>query len=280
VSERHPESGLPMVEEGGAWRVLGCLPPPLGASPQMWEASRGLPPSQFKECNLHTSFPIIKTDDQAQSQSCVGHAIEKIWSYNWLQSGMIPKDFSPTFIYGLINHGVDRGASLTDGMNALKLFGIAESSYVPEGMIFRSQFPSGAVANAKRYKPVETLRITSYDDICSAITLGQPVATGILVGENFGKLDDQGICPVPETPVGGHAIALVGLSYCKKLEDWVVLMHNSWGMSWGLKDETGQGGFAKLCRKHFERYFFDTWAIGGVMSDPDDPADDLPVARS
>ena len=57
-----------------------------------------------------------------------------------------------------------------------------------------------------------------------------------------------------------------------------MLVHNSWGEKWGFRDATGQGGFAYLRRAHFEKCFFDTWAVGGVQSDPDDLSDDLPAA--
>lgn len=274
--ERHPESGLPMIEQGGQWRVLGCLPgaPILGAAAGLgvWGAERLLPRAKWRECDYHADWPQVNVDDQGASQSCVGHAIESVFSYAWLQAGQLFKTFSPTFIYGLINHGVDRGSSINDGMNALKLFGICEASIVPEGTLFRSQFPAAAYANAKRYKPVECLLVRGYDHLCSALSLGFPLATGVLVGENFGELGDEDICPVPDKPVGGHAITLVGLKFSAKLNDWIIKFHNSWGLRWG------RGGFGYLRRAHFDKCFFDTWAVGGVMSDPDDTSDDLPTA--
>ena len=128
--ERHPDSGLPMIEAGGQYRVLGCLPPAhspasaLGAASPLWGAERTLPPEKWRECNYHADWPVVNTDDQGATQSCVGHVIESVFTYAWLQAGQKYKLFSPTYVYGLINHGVDRGANLSDGFNALKLFGI------------------------------------------------------------------------------------------------------------------------------------------------------------
>ncbi len=277
--DRHPDSGLPMIEAAGAWRVLGCLPPApaLGASALATGAI--LTPDKWRECNYHADWPVIATANQGATESCVGHAIQTIFSYSWLQSGLKFKVFSPTYVYGLINHGVDRGSSISDAVNALKAFGICEARYVPEGMIFRSQFPAEAAQNGRRHRPVDCFQVRGYDELCSQLTLGFPLATGVLVGRDFGALDDEGVCPVPESPVGGHALAVVGLKYSKKLSDWLVLVQNSWSDSWGFRDATGQGGFAYLCRRHFERCFFDTWAVCGVQQDPDDPDDDTPVAH-
>ncbi len=280
--ERHPDSGLPMIESGGQWRVLGCLPPTLGADvagAAVWGAARTLPPEKWRECNYHADWPAVNTDDQGKSQSCVGHVVESAFTYAWLQAGQKHKVFSPTYIYGLVNHGVDRGANLSDGFNALKLFGICEAKYVPQGMLYRSQFPAAAVANGRRHRPAECLSVRSFDAVGTALSLGWTLATGVLVGADIGKLDDEGVCPVPDKPTGGHAVTLVGLKYSKRLKEWLVLVHNSWGESWGFRDSTGQGGFAYLRRAHFDKCFFDTWAVTGVLSDPDDLSDDLPVAN-
>jgi hypothetical protein len=281
VEERHPESGLPMLEQGGKWRVLGCLPPEptLGSSVASWRSDRVLLPDQLRNCNYHADWPVVNTDDQGATESCVGHAVETVFSYAWLQAGQAYKLFSPTFLYGMINGGVDRGSRLGDAINALKLFGLCEARYVPEGMIFRHQFPQIAFANAKRHKPSDCLLIRSYDQLCTALVLGLPCATGLFVGKNIGQLEDDGCCPLPDTVTGGHAVAPVGLKYSAKRKEWLVLIHNSWGTSWGMPDETGQGGFAYLRRAHFASCFFDTWAVGGVQSDPDDLSDDLPAAN-
>lgn len=277
--ERHPDSGLPMVEVNGVWRVLGCLPPPLGASPRAATFSQAIPRERWRECNYHAAWPAVNVDDQLLTQSCVGHAVETVFSYAWLQAGQKWKVFSPTYIYGLINHGVDHGATISEAMNAIKLFGIAEAKYVPPGMIFRSQFPPEAVANGRRHRPVDCLRVVGFDSACSALSMGFPLVTGVLIDKQFGVLDDEGVPAVPTQPVGGHAIALVGLKWSERQNDWLVLMQNSWGESFGFKDETGTGGFCYLSRQHFERIFYDTWGIGGVMSDPEDTSDDLPVAH-
>jgi hypothetical protein len=269
-----------MIEAAGEWRVLGCLPPSLAlGAPAVWGADRTLPRDKWRECDYQAAWPQVATDDQGRTETCVGHAVETVFSYAWLQAGQKWKVFSPTYIYGLINHGVDRGSSLSDAMNALKLFGICEAGYVPEGMIFRSQFPAAAFANGRRHKPVECLSVRSYDQVCSSLSLGFPLATGILVGTDFSKLDDEGVCPVPTKAAGGHAVALVGLKFSKKWNDWLVLVQNSYGESWGFRGAGGRGGFAYLRRAHFDKCFFDTWAVGGVMSDPEDLGDDLPVAN-
>lgn len=280
--EYHPVSGLPMIEQAGEFRVLGCLPPHLKCSLPAWgssPASNRLDPSQWVERNWHAAWK-VKTTDQKSSQACVGHSTEKVWTYTWLQNGGRPLEFSNTYVYSLINGGTDGGAVISDAMTALKMYGIAEKRLVPDDMIFRAQLPAEAYANARRFRAVEVYRCLSFADIVSAISLGHTVASGIFVGRNFGELSSDGVAPLPDQIVGGHALAHVGIKYLSRLSRWGVLTQNSWSQEWGFRDETtGEGGFCYLVEEHWQRMQPDAWAVVGVQEDPDFPDDDLPVAR-
>lgn len=264
----------PVIDAGGQPRALACLPGPVGA-PGGWAADprRTLPPAQWRPADLPALFPEVGTDDQGRTLSCVGHAVETVFSYAWLLAGRAFKEFSPTFVYALANHDEDRGADIGTAVRALALYGLAEASYVPEGVIFRSQFPAGAIQNARLHRPVDPFRVASFDAACTALSLGQPLATGILVGRDFSRLDAEGVPPVAAEPVGGHAVALVGLSYSEARKDWLLLAQNSYGRGWGVPHPvTGVGGFCRLSRDHFKSVFFDTWGLGGVLAAADFPA--------
>jgi hypothetical protein len=164
-------------------------------------------------------------------------------------------------------------------MTAVKMYGIAEASLVPQGMIYRSQFPSAAYANARRHRAVEAFQCRTVQDILTALSLGFGVVSGIWVGNNLGRLDSDGVAPLPDRVVGGHALAHIGLKWSARRNRWLILTQNSWGETWGMRDATGQGGFCYLTEDHWANMRIDAWAIGGVFNDPDDPGDDIPVAK-
>ncbi len=279
----HHSNGLPMIHQAGEYRVLGCLPPYERCGlPEFGDAQAVLQPAQWKEICLPSLFQTIPVEDQGKTSSCVGHATASALTFAWLQAGGKYHHFSPTYVYGLINGGRDAGAVISDAMTVLKNYGDAESSLVPEGMIFRQQFPAEAFANAKRFRAVEVLQCRTFADICTALSLGFPVVTGILVGQNFGNLDAEGVAPLPDTVLGGHALPLLGLKYSQRRGAWLPLIKNSWSERWGVQIDTPggkQGGYAYLTEAHWNGIRMDSWAIPAVFTDPDDHDDDLPVAH-
>ncbi len=274
---RDRDSGLAVVVADGVPRPLGCLPADdealLGTT--AWGDRKGvLGLGDLREIDLSAIYPQVTVDDQGSTNSCAGHAAETIFSYAWLQGGLFFKRFSPTYLYGLANGDRDGGAVLAKVMKALSLYGIAGEELVPEGMIFRSQFPQNAYANARRHKPVEILSCRSFEDIVEALSGGFPVCSGIYVDTNFvaGRLDADGVAPAGGQVVGGHALAHVGLKWSARWGEWLVKTQNSWGVRWGMK------GFCWLRKLHWDNMQIDAHAAIGVQNDAEDDRDDLPVA--
>lgn len=137
------------------------------------------------------------------SSNCVGHGACTGMEFCWMQSGKPLLEFNPYFIYGLINGGRDQGAMISDALRALQQYGVCLKGDLPRGVMFRNQFPQKAFDNASRFKLLKAFRCDSFEDICSAISLGFVCVLGIYVGANFSKVDSEYVCPVPNRMDGG-----------------------------------------------------------------------------
>jgi len=273
MSERrlHQGSGLPMISGGGEWRILGALPSPkLTALPYFAERYAAKPRSEWVDCSLKQWTPAVL--DQGTHGSCVGQAWVTGFRYIWKISGQPDHDFSPTFVYGHINGNRDAGAQVVDGGVSLKTNGTCLITQVGQNTVFKHQFPAEAFKTAKRFRLLETFRVSSFDELCSAVLMGFPVISGIAVGTNFGSLSSEGVCPLPNQVAGGHALCHIGLKRVRG--GWSVETQNSWGRGWGL------GGYCYLQEGAWNpRYGFpmDAWAVTGVLDDPEESTTDTPT---
>lgn len=266
-------SDLPSVEFDGVYRVLGCLPSTeFYGFTNFADTFSTLPQSEWQELDLEGfNLPIL---DQGATSSCVGHASCSAMEMAWVQSGRKFVDFSPYFIYGQVNGGMDRGARISDALNALKQIGTCKKSEIPNGAMFRYQFPQTAYTSAGNYKIFDAFRCPTFDEICSAISLGFPTVLGIWVGNNFPRLDSEGVAPLPAGGGGGHALLGMGLKKSQKY-GWVIKIQNSWGGTFG--SAMGMKGHCYLRREHFDNQVdsFAIQVIADVINDPNDP----PVAH-
>lgn len=267
-------SGLPMINGGGEWRVLGALPSPkLTALPSFAEDFKAIPRSEWVECSLKEwGCPVL---NQGKYGSCVGQGTETAFRYIWKISGQTDRDFSPTFIYGHINNNRDNGAQVSDGPTTLRLNGTCLLSQVGMDKIFKSQFPQEAFTTAKRFKLLSAYRCTNYDELCSALMLGFPVISGIAVGSNFTSIPRTGIAPIPDRVVGGHCMCHIGLKQIGG--KWMIETQNSWSENWGM------GGFCYLQEAAWHPRYgfgFDCWALTAVQDDPEDTRTDTPVVTA
>jgi hypothetical protein len=270
--EIHPHNGLPMLEDtSGVMRVLARLPPharsPFAAIGQRVALKA---PNQWEEIEL-ASWQSPHLTDQGQSSSCVGHATMTTFEVAWTQAGQPPPPapFSGCYVYGWVNGGQDGGAVISDAAAAVKMHGVCTEQEVPEGLLFLAQFPQQAHQVAQHFRPLLVMRCTTFDEICGAIAAGFPVVSGIIVGRNFSDLDSRGLAPLPDVPLGGHALPLFELKSHPQY-GWTPGGQNSWGR-WGVN---GTGRFY-LRRQHFTNPT-DAFAIVAVFNNPDNT---LPVAK-
>ncbi len=249
------------IDTNGVPRVLAVLPPlpGFGGQPKFSEVSEAIPRTQWQETDLSGfAAPIL---DQGQHGSCVGHgAVTSFWRA-WLMAGGTHHDFSACYIYGEINRGSDQGAVISDAADCLLNKGVCLLSTVPEGMVFSRNFPSGADAEAARFKASLVVHCEDFDEIASAIQQGFCVAGCVRVGNSFNNLDSNGVPPASRG-MGNHCIAHVGL---KKLSDgtWGLLTQNSWGVGWGLK-----GYYVQTEAHYANQAGVDAFGIQAVAGDP------------
>ena len=222
-------SNLPSVKFEGVWRVLGCIPETSQSKARFsrfGDSVKTLDQSQWQEIDLQWYNPPIL--DQGMTSSCTGHACCSGMEMCWLQSGRALVEFNPYFVYGLVNGGRDAGAMISDCLSALQQYGICEKDQLPSGVMFQSQFPPAAFQNAARRKLIKAYHCATFEEICSAISLGFVCPLGIYVGQNFPNLDANGVAPLPGGGGGGHAILGMGLKKSSQY-GWLIKIQNSWG---------------------------------------------------
>jgi hypothetical protein len=225
---------LPVLrDDRGVPRVLAALPPrPWQPIPRLAATAVVLPRSQWQEIDLADTYKPPLTD-QGQTNSCTGHMAKTVCEVCWLQTGRPLVPLSPTFAYALCNGGRDEGAVISDIVVELGNTGLPPEADCPEGVIFKRQIPQKAFQEAARFRLGRQHHVPSFDEIGTALTLGMPVGAGFLLGQNFMRPGPDGVAPVPDRVIGGHALPLLGL--INRGGKWLVKFPNSWGRSWGLQ---------------------------------------------
>jgi hypothetical protein len=261
-------SRLPSVKFDGLYRVLGLLPSdPNCGLPAFYQAHPVLPESEWREIDMESFTAEVK--NQGMSSACVGHGCSSGLEMAILQAGRPKQALSAFFLYSLINHGRDAGSSISDALLALKSTGTCPEDMAPQGAMFAGQFPDTCKRAAARFRLFEAYQCGTFEEICSAITLGFPTPLGLYVGQNFSSVDSEGICPPPNGGGGGHCVLGMGLK--KTSRGWAVKIQNSWGTRFG------QGGHAYLLKQSLQYMQPDAFAIQAPTDDPQDP-DAPPVA--
>jgi hypothetical protein len=259
--------GMPSIDDGsGEFRKLAALPPEpmLMASASMFSDVAAPDPSSWRDCDL---LEIVEPDvrDQKQTSACVGFSSVTAMDIIRRKMGQTPVKLSCTFLYAQINGGRDQGASVSAGLKALQQYGTCTEAECGITQIFKNQIPQSAYETAKKYQIHEAYLCRSFDELCEAVNLGFTVVFGIQIGANFSRLSPEGIAPLPDRIVGGHALCGVGLR--KAGSDWLLKFQNSWTPNWGNK------GCAFLTRRHFSQ-MTDGYAI--MYAENQNPP---PVAR-
>lgn len=247
--------GIPCIDAGGGIRKLAALKPTDEDTAHFklkrFSAFRAVDPSKWAECDLSTFGSPIR--DQAQHGSCTGHAGVCALDIVRRQEGETPVLLSCTFPYSLVNGNRDNGASVSSILKVLEQVGTCTFAECGTDQIYQSQIPKTAWDTAKKYQAVEAFTCHSFEEICEAVNSGFPTPFGIQVGQNFSRLNSDGVCPPPDIVVGGHALCGVGLKR-SRTGTWLLKFQNSWTAVWGLK------GYAYLSKGSFDN-MVDAYAI-------------------
>ena len=88
--------------------------------------------------------------------------------------------------------------------------------------MFQSQFPAQAFTDALQYKLETAFHCQTFEDICSAISLGFVCPLGIDGMIILGNLDSEGVLPLPQMGAGGgHCVLGMGLKKSTRY-GWVI----------------------------------------------------------
>ena len=257
---RFSDEGLPIIEHDGVERVLAwqheedeegfkALPPYADSGYPILQAS------DLREVDHFIYSSPMK--DQGRFGSCTNQTLTTAFDLRWRLMGREPVALSSTWNYANVNGGRDNGYSLSGIIKSGVELGFCLESQCPQNCIYTSQIRdiNACRQTARLYKVAADgfFRCSTYLELLSAVILGHPTGFGILVGENFGNIDREGLCPLPDVVKGGHAMC-GGRVKKSSRGFWMLGFQNSWTARFG------QGGYGWLYEKHFDKRI-DAWAL-------------------
>lgn len=177
--------------------------------------------------------------DQGELGSCTANAFCGIIGYLQPKKPITSRLFlyyCTRFIANEVEY--DSGATLIDGIKALKKFGVCrEASWVYNIKKFTLQPPKQCYFEASLNKAIIVQNIKdTLSNLKRALAQGYPFVFGMLIYSSFESEDvaKTGMVPLPQNNdeiLGGHALLAVG--YCDEKQCFIV--RNSWGLLWGDK---------------------------------------------
>jgi C1A family cysteine protease len=131
----------------------------------------------------------------------------------------------------------DAGATLSDGIEILKKFGVCSENIWPYDISKYSQIPPlNCYIEADKHHVIEAVNILNNAfSMKQCLAEGLPFVVGIQIFEAFesAEVAKTGMVPMPnlftDECLGGHAVLVCG--YDENKQVWIV--RNSWGTNWG-----------------------------------------------
>jgi C1A family cysteine protease len=183
--------------------------------------------------DLRLSMPPVW--NQGHLGSCVAHAVPALLCH--LVPGLMPSRLWVYYKTRSLECSVkdDSGCELRDAIKVLSKLGCPPESvwpYAPDK--FAIAPPKSVNDKAKGELIAGYYRLNDLHDMLDCLARGFPFATGITVFESIqsAEVARTGTLPLPtnsDSPIGGHAIAVVGYDMATKR----FLVRNSWGAAWG-----------------------------------------------
>lgn len=198
--------------------------------------------------------------DQRSHGSCVGFSSAAALARLRVAEGQQFQRLSGAFIYSHINGGRDNGAIISDSLDVLKQQGTCLETECGWDQIYPNQIPNSARQTAKRFKVLEAYRVDTWAEAISAIQLGFILVGAVMVGDNFFRLDNNGVSGFDRGP-GNHAVCFDGCGFLPSGQPFLDLP-NSWGLTFG------ENGRTKITEKHFESVQQDCYAMRAAINDP------------
>ncbi|MCE9600005.1 MAG: hypothetical protein K8S54_18740 [Spirochaetia bacterium] len=251
ADEFNPYSVMPAECKNGQFRC-GFLPPTpdemrsLPTSDASYFRNRGLPPF----VDLAPELPPVGF--QGEQGSCLGWSLAYTirsyqerkasgWTYDSPVSGGAGDHvLSPAFLYNQINGGRDQGSDPVVALKFLVKRGVSTWKRMPYHLTdYKAQPAPEAINEALQFRAggFKSINAQSVESIKAELAAGRPVMMGLLIYENFYKLNKD--INVYENFrgkfYGGHAITIIGYDDRKSVNGTTgaFKIMNSWGKAWG-----------------------------------------------
>lgn len=230
-----------------------------------------IPRSEWKPVRNRTMFGRQYCNNQLRYGACVGASCAMVFAKGRVIRGQPFVNFSWAYIYDQVNNGRDNGACITDVI-AILLAGVPPyEDYDAVPQFNRNKQP----ASRSRFKSVEALTLSSFDEMGTAIQMGFYPQYPVQVGTNsrvcnYNKLSADFVCGFDPGP-GNHSVHSDGMDFLSSINQWAFDHMGSWSTNWG---DEGRGW-------HTERHIQgaavpdDAYCLIDVAEDPND-SENLP----
>jgi hypothetical protein len=177
----------------------------------------------------------IEPRDQGGTNSCVGYACSTALRIALSKDGFTKPDLSAFFTYYNARRMsgsvvVDTGTYIRDAIKATQKFGIcSENVWEPNPWKVNRQPSWRAYRHGYDYKGIRGYyRVTSPEEVRSAIAKGKPVIGGWAIDSGFCESSGPSVVDViQQNFIGNHAMLIESYG-----ADGNFTLHNSWGTSW------------------------------------------------
>ena len=134
--------------------------------------------------------------------------------------------------YSLINGGSDDGANIGDALDALMKVGTCSVATIGE-LDWKKAYKSNAWREeAKRYRILEALIATSFDELMTLQQLRYPGVLGVAVTDAYEKDANDFLPDISERQASGVNHCICAWGCVQKNGKWYIRSPSSWGDGW------------------------------------------------
>lgn len=246
---------------------LGLIPSPIDRRTLLMSAF--LPTFPIPRKKDYT-VQMTKVRDQGQEGACVGFATAVgVREFQEKKEHNRYIVLSPRFLYEEARKidgfpDDEAGTSCLAAMKVLKEKGVCEEEFWPYSVEHPGRPKPGVEENAKQYRIKGYAKLDSLETMKRSLIVNGPFLIGVPVYNNWRTqaVWETGKVPMPpenESPVGGHALCVVGYDDDTQLFKF----KNSWGPDWG--DE----GYGYLPYQYMNLDFSEAWSATDLIDNPE-----------